>query len=119
MSATVMGATSVLASPADRGVRVGQKDVVEGDLSAERNIRTGVVHVVSLDTFVHDAVSTANHGFAVSAYVISEAKAWTEILPVIVTQPLGIHRPHTDTIDIELAWQCGIRAGSKSWAGSG
>src|ERR1019366_6020916 len=46
------------------GLWIRQKNVVEGDAGAERNVRPGVVHVVALDAFVHQAKSAADYGLA-------------------------------------------------------
>src|SRR5882762_167564 len=41
-----------------------QGNAVESDVQTERNVRTGVIHVVALDALVHDAKSTADNRLA-------------------------------------------------------
>src|SRR5580765_2552608 len=58
--------------------RVRQSYAVEGDAQAERNVGTGVVHVVALDALVHCAKAAANYGLATASQVIGKADARTE-----------------------------------------
>src|SRR5690348_2911507 len=46
------------------GVRVGEQDVVGIQAVSVWRIRGAVVHIVALNAFVHEAESTADHGFA-------------------------------------------------------
>ena len=45
--------------------RIFKSDAVVRHAEAERNVRTGVVHVVALNAFVHDAEAATNNGLAI------------------------------------------------------
>src|SRR5207249_1522081 len=59
------------------------------DVQAERNIGTGIVHVVALDALVHDAKAAANNGLAPAVEVVGKAEARTEGSPVVIHQAFG------------------------------
>src|SRR5580693_4244543 len=98
------------------------RDAVQTDLQAEGDVSTGVVHVVALDAFVHDAESAADNGFAASRDVIRKAKARTKSGPMVVHEALRytVLARNADAVQIERhASENGIRAGTEAGTGGG
>src|SRR5206468_8791095 len=73
------------------------------DVQAERNIGTGIVHVVALDALVHDAKAAANNGLAPAVEVVGKAEARTEGSPVVIHQAFGhaVLAGNPDAIQVE------------------
>src|SRR5258707_264204 len=89
------------------------------DLQAERNVRAGVVHVVTLNALVHDAATAANNGLATAGDVISEPDTRTERSPVIVYQALwyAVLAGNTNSVQIERnASENRVRTEAQTWA---
>ena len=86
-------------------------------MEAERNVRPGIVHVVALNAFVHDAEAAANNRLAAAGQVIGEAEARTEVGPVIVHQTLGyaVLLGDADAVQVQRnASENRVRAGAES-----
>src|ERR1019366_7166584 len=99
------------------GLWIRQKNVVEGDAGAERNVRAGVVHVVALNAFVHQAKSAADYGLALAGDVIGKSNARTESGPVVVHQTLRDPIQTVDTHAVRIQrnrCQDGIGAGGQA-----
>ena len=81
-----------------------KRDVVEGKRSAERLVRTSVVHVVALNALVHNAESAADHGCAGTGQVIGKTDTRTESRPVIRHQALrnSVLPGDTEAVHVEL-----------------
>src|SRR5207249_9008781 len=62
-------------------VRILQLDVVQGYVQTERDVWTGIVHVVALNAFVHNGESATNDRLATTGQVVSKAKPGTEVRP--------------------------------------
>ena len=84
MLPTVIGAFSV--PPREARVRIVEIDIVKGHAGRERLVRTNVVNVVALNTFVHCSKAAAQHCFVIAGEIISEADARTEVQPGILYQ---------------------------------
>src|SRR5580704_12707039 len=94
---------------------VVHRDAVETHLQAERDVRTGVVHVVALNALIHDAESAADNGLAGSSDVIGEPDARTESSPVVVDQALGnaVLAGDANSVQVERnAGEDGVRTGA-------
>src|SRR5277367_750828 len=89
------------------------------DLEAERNIRTGVVHVVALNALVHDAESAADNRLAASREVPGKADARTKGIPMIVDEALRYAHLSRDADAVQIERNAGknrIGASAKSRA---
>src|SRR5882757_906994 len=90
------------------------------NLQAERNVWTGVVHVISLNAFVHHAGATTNDRLPLAVEVVCKSDAWTECGPVIVHQALWYTVLTRNTYSVEVERNAGenrVRAGPQAWAG--
>src|SRR5579872_386826 len=88
-------------------------------LEAERDVRTGVVHVVALDAFVHDTEAATNNRLAASTQIIGEPEPRTKVCPVIVHEALryAVLSGNADAIQVERnASQNRVRAGAQTGA---
>ena len=56
---------------------------------AKRDVGTGVVHIVALDSFVHDSETAPQNGLASTADIIGETDARSEISPIVLNQTGG------------------------------
>ena len=104
----------------ERYARVIQSDALEADVQTERNVRTGVVHVVALNALVHHAEAAADHRLAAARHVIGKTKTRTKGRPVVVHEPLRntIFFRNADTIQVQ--WNTrenGVRARPEARAG--
>ena len=68
--------------------RVFKRYAVIGYVETEGYIGPGVVHVVALNAFIHDAESAAHHGLAGSRDVVGKSDARAERQPVVVDKAL-------------------------------
>src|SRR5260221_5908104 len=89
-------------------------------MQAERNVRTGILQVVALDTFVHDSESAANHSFTTASEVVSEAETRTERRPVIVHEAFwyAVLSGNPNSVQVKLLSYDRIRTGTQTWTGS-
>src|SRR6185312_13350931 len=77
-------------------------------------IYSTVVHVITLNPFVHGAESTANNRFALTGKVISKTNAWAQVSPVSRHQTAwdSVLPAYANTVGIELhtgqnrIWTC-------------
>src|SRR5580704_12095746 len=60
-----------------------------GDLQAERDVGSGVVHVVALNALIHDAEAATDDGLASTRQVVGKTQSGTKRRPVIAHQALG------------------------------
>src|SRR2546430_756665 len=105
----------------EREAWVRHLDVIEADLQTERNVGTGVVHVIALNALVHDAEPTADNCLTAATQVIGKTKTWTEGCPVIVDQALRNPILSGDADSIQVKWNAcknRIRAGAQARAGT-
>ena len=68
----------------DIHARIRKGDVVQVGLQVERRIHSAVIHVITLDAFVHDSETAAENRLALTGEVISKSDTRSEIGPMVV-----------------------------------
>src|SRR5437762_8587637 len=76
-------------------MRVGERDVTQGNCAAEQVVASGLVHIVALETLKHDTKSTAQDRLSFTSQVIGEAQSWTPVIPVVIHQSVRNPWSHT------------------------
>ena len=83
-------------------VRVGEQNVACPQGVPKRGIGSTVVHVVALNAFVHDAIATANYGFATAGQVVGKPETRPEVRPGIIGKSFGNSVLASDTYPVEV-----------------
>src|SRR5262244_2582109 len=85
-----------------QSTRILQCHAAHAGIQTEWNVRTGIVHVIALNAFVHDAKSAANDCLATTGQVVSKAEPRTEGRPVVVHESPGYAVLSSDADSVQV-----------------